>query len=189
MDETIEPITTELREWWSKRFPVMDAALHNEFTCLCDNINAVHAQLERDYATACKINETQDADYVALMRQRDELRDENSWLHAELYGWETEAVKLPLDADGVPIRPGETMRERSGNTFEVACLQLFGGADNWLVLSDARSFSTFREPHDITHVQPDTWERIIEDAIDSCDSGETIAHLVARCRALAGDAE
>lgn len=76
MDETIEPITTELREFVANKIPVFYEVLHDEFDRLCDNIDAVHAQLERDYATACKVNETQDADYVALMRQRDELRDE-----------------------------------------------------------------------------------------------------------------
>ena len=39
--------------------------------------------------------------------------------------------------------------------------------------------------HKWHHVQPDTWERIIEDAIDSVDGGPTIAALVDRCRALA----
>lgn len=162
----MKPITAELRLYISGIVDDLSRKQSDRLFELCDAIDAVDA---------------------SLAEERDELRDENNWLHAELRGWETEAVKLPLDADGVPIRPGETVRERSGNTFEVACLQLFGGADNWLVLSDARSFSTFREPHDITHVRPDSWERIIEDAMG--DRTQDPAELVARCRALAGEGE
>ena len=104
-------------------------------------------------------------------------------------GW----MKLPVDADGVPIRVGDVMEERSGHTFEVASLMVFGGSDNWLVLSDARNFSSFREPHDLRHVQPDSWESIIQDAVKLgyADYPTTSyeAELVERCRRLAGEAE
>ena len=105
-------------------------------------------------------------------------------------GIEREYVKLPVDADGVPIRAGDVMEERSGHTFEVASLMAFGGSDNWLVLSDARNFSSFREPHDLRHVQPDSWERIIHDATAyrTYDKAPcSISELVERCRRLAGE--
>lgn len=114
-------------------------------------------------------------------------------------GIEREYVKLPVDADGVPIRAGDVMEERSGHTFEVASLMAFGGSDNWLVLSDARNFSSFREPHDLRHVQPDSWERIIEDAVNGevgvwfhteIEASRYIeqrkTELVERCKRLAG---
>lgn len=76
---------------------------------------------------------------------------------------EREYVKLPVDADGVPIHVGDVMWERSGHTFEVASLMAFGGSDNWLVLSDARNFSSFREPHDLRHHHEPTVEDVLRE--------------------------
>lgn len=84
---------------------------------------------------------------------------------------DAEMVELPKDADGVPIHVGDVMEERSGHTFEVASLMAFGGSDNWLVLSDPRNFSSFREPHDIRHHHAPTVEDVLrefaEKVIDS----------------------
>lgn len=78
----------------------------------------------------------------------------------------SDSVLLPRDADGVPIRPGETMQERSGNTFDVGALMCFTmHSPNWLVLSDPRNFSTFREPHDITHYRAPTVEDVLEEFV------------------------
>lgn len=73
---------------------------------------------------------------------------------------------LPVDADGVPIRVGDVMEERSGHTFEVASLMAFGGSDNWLVLSDPRNFASFREPHDIRHYHAPTVEDVLREFAD-----------------------
>ena len=108
------------------------------------------------------------------------------------HGW----VKLPVDADGVPIRVGDVMEERSGHTFEVASLMAFGGSDNWLVLSDARNFSSFREPHDLRHYHEPTVEDVLRELLSKYDElrlgpsafdpFELMAEYAAKLR-LAGD--
>lgn len=77
----------------------------------------------------------------------------------EHHGW----VRLPLDAGGEYIHAGDVMEERSGHTFEVASLMAFGGSDNWLVLSNARNFSSFREPNDIRHHHVPTVEDVLRE--------------------------
>lgn len=96
--ENIAPITTELRSNMRVygRFSIDDGKNHVEldvetFGQLCDNIDAIHAGLERDYATACRVNEHQDLEYTDLAKRYDK------------------TITLPLDADGVPIRIGDVM--------------------------------------------------------------------------------
>lgn len=96
-------------------------------------------------------------------------------------GW----VKLPADADGVPIRVGdyvETLIEAfEGERGWVECLTLT--EDGWCVDGD--------RPSTVRHVQPDSWERIIEDAVKLgyADYPTTSyeAELVERCKRLAGE--
>lgn len=111
---------------------------------------------------------------------------------------DSEYTKLPVDADGVPIHVGdyvETLIEAfKGERGRVECLTLT--EDGWCVDGD--------RPSTVRHVQPDSWERIIEDAISECgweqpkeyeidfeDSKETrdrfVAELVERCKRLAGE--
>ena len=93
-----------------------------------------------------------------------------------------EYVKLPVDADGVPIRLGDTVKLGDG-TFEVRRLELYD-MDSWDV------FDRFGEPFSpfyMHHVQPDSWERIIEDAANLVrGDNESVVELVERCRRLAG---
>ena len=35
-------ITDELREWWVRKFPIMDKELHKDFTAIADRIDAEH---------------------------------------------------------------------------------------------------------------------------------------------------
>lgn len=96
-EELLAPITTELRGYLSE----VDENLAedwlfvniewSEVNRLCDNIDAIHAGLERDYATACRVNEHQDLEYIDLAKRYDK------------------TITLPLDADGVPIRIGDVM--------------------------------------------------------------------------------
>ena len=83
------------------------------------------------------------------------MTDENMAEH----GW----VRLPVDAKGVPIHVGDVMEERSGHTFEVASIMVFGGSGNQLVFSDARNFSSFREPHDLRHHHAPTVEDVLRE--------------------------
>lgn len=78
MDE-YEPITVELRSYIRKATSTTDtcwwmSSNTHDVLDLCDAIDAVHAQLERDYKTACEVNERQDADYVDLKRENESLR-------------------------------------------------------------------------------------------------------------------
>ena len=50
VSEGVAPITTELREWWVFKFPVVDKELHRDFTTICDRIDAVNVCLERENA-------------------------------------------------------------------------------------------------------------------------------------------
>ncbi|MEE1210291.1 MAG: hypothetical protein U0K60_09665, partial [Parafannyhessea umbonata] len=41
-------ITDELREWWVRKFPVMDKELHKDFTAIADRIDAEHQKAIRE---------------------------------------------------------------------------------------------------------------------------------------------
>lgn len=102
-----------------------------------------------------------------------------------------EYVKLPADADGVPIRVGDSVALGDG-TFEVRRLELYD-KDSWDVLD---RFGEPFSPLNLRHVQPDSWERIIGDALTvgwPNDSWSEVAsdgvhdRLVERCKRLAGE--
>lgn len=85
-EELLAPITMELRGNMRiyRKFSIDDGKEHVEldvetFGQLCD---AIHAGLERDYATACRVNEQQDLEYVALAKRYDN------------------TISLPFDKDG-----------------------------------------------------------------------------------------
>ena len=120
-------------------------------TDLLDNIDAIHRSLEQE-------NE----------RLRDASECGDDW------------IKLPVDADWVPIRIGDMLAEDEANPERVKSLML--DCDGWSVnFGLGWCVSKYHKWH---HAKPDTWESIIEDAIDSVDGGPTIAALVARCKAL-----
>lgn len=96
-------------------------------------------------------------------------------------------VALPLDADGVPIHVGDEVTFTNGDRSFTRTVEAIG--KTWVVFGDA----TFYGVRSCRHRQPDTWERIIEDACNIHGSGfnpcwdEARDALVARCRALAGE--
>ena len=139
----------------------------------CDAIDAVHANLERENASL-------KAELDRVLGEQDD-RD----------GW----VELPKDADGEYIHIGDVMVYADGNTCPLPVVALVPPA----------IFLTDEGPRyaDMCCHAPDTWERIIRDAIGegmarqrNNDSGECCERanpmnndaLVARCKALAGDA-
>ena len=75
LDEEVAPITTELRDMADRYCNYKDSNIvkfrEEEFERLCDNIDAIHAGLERDYATACRVNEHQDLEYIDLAKRYD----------------------------------------------------------------------------------------------------------------------
>lgn len=157
-----KPITADLRRWWELHCRALATPeLDEGLDALCGAVDAVHANLEGE-------NES-------LRRELDRALGE--WDY-----WESTHVELPKDADGAPVRVGDVMEWPDGQTFEVVGIgdgTLFYVEDG---LAEWTGASTkFR------HHQPDTWERIIEDALDGYHDTD-FDKLVARCRALAGDA-
>lgn len=119
-----------------------------------------------------------------LKSERDEEHDKVNWLHAELKGLEERSIELPKDADGEPIYLGDELEVGNGKREKVGFMTLCTGG-GW-VINELEWL-----PMDSHHVKPDTWERIITDAVNlhfnPLLTNERDA-LVARCKALAGDA-
>ena len=175
----VAPITTELRDRAERYCNFKDDSIvkfnEEDFDCLCDAIDAIHAGLERDYKVACDVNERQDLEYVALAKRYDN------------------TISLPLDADGVPIRIGDVM----DFTKNVRGLTVLGIG---IVDANEPSLGVFvREGNDYVwynaeflHHAPlpfspsDSWERIINDAFASLTMDPEIrAEFVTRCLKLA----
>lgn len=159
-------ITNELREYatgWR------DRSCHEHLLAIADRIDAEH-DLGR---TDAYIHGLQSTEYLY-----DRIDEELS----ERY------VKLPVDADGVPIHIGDTVKLGDG-TFEVRRLEFYD-MDSWDVVD---RFGEPFSPFYMRHIQPDTWERIIDDAQSAYWDGDEIgydhrkAELVERCRRLAGE--
>ena len=152
-----EPITKGLRQSLDDKAPYDDFGVwvnKGELLTHCDNIDAIHRSLEAE-------NE----------RLRNALTRGDDW------------IKLPLDADGVPIREGDELWSDNGVWVKVEWLEYKNG--KWAVFVENKvGISFYAIVEDMHHYNPDTWESIIEDAIDSVDGGPTIAALVARCKAL-----
>ena len=160
-----EPITTEIRAKLAEYEPkeTGDAFVtrpvgrtgYDAMVEMCDAIDAVHANLER----------------------------ENAELKAEHEGdW----IKLPVDADGLPIHVGDVMVYAETKLCPKKVEAIVSSA----------VFLTDEGPRyaDMCRHQPDSWEHIIEDALGSRWSAPNelsrdFTALVARCKKLAGDAE
>lgn len=146
---------------------------------LCDTIDAIHARLEAAY-------DRLRAEHASMAAALDRAEGEHD------YAPESHYVMLPKDADGVPIHVGDVLvhvnnTNISTKPFEVRSLVWHG--DSWTVCD--RIGPTVKHSV-LRHHGTDTWERIIEDAIglgECYHSDVDMARLVARCKALAGDAE
>lgn len=147
--------------------------LEADFDRLCDAIDSIHANLERE-------NES-------LRRELDRVTGEMEEHHA--WAPESHYMMLPKDAYGEPIHIGDVMQwPEDGDTFEVIGI----GEDGVLFYFDP---DTEGETADWTasqnkrHYRADTWASIIEDALAMpIHSKADVAQFVARCKALAGDA-
>lgn len=161
-------ITDELREW------VHDA--ENEGVIFVDE-DSPHSDIPELLGIADRI----DAEHAEAVADALQLRGEpDRW------------VELPADADGVPIHVGDVMEWPDGSTFDVV-----GISANTLfyVEHDFDDSAQWTAAHNKRHHQPDSWERIIHDAIAEgfertdvsapCEVGND--ELVERCRRLAHD--
>lgn len=152
-------ITDELRDWFKDRF-----FMANGWQEIHDIADRIDAEYERTMAAAA---------FIAGVPITDETMAEHGW------------VRLPVDADGVPIRVGDEL-DGYGKTIEV--VELRYGRSGWVLIS--REGNGYADTVAFTHHKPDTWERIIEDALTMpIHSKADVAQFVARCKALAGDAE
>ena len=172
-DELRDCIRTASRSYEDVRNPYNDREIlhipEEELLRIADRIDE---RYHRDMATAQQagINEGEDA----AMRE----------------GW----VKLPVDADGVPIRVGDTVEEVGEDPTRYTVCGVGTLQDRPAVLYGNPSKYGYADGWDfaesVRHVQPDSWERIIEDAGNSDKDGHEWAEyataLVERCRRLAG---
>jgi len=160
-----EPITKELRELMSHQavvgtdtFKSRVTADHDAFDAACDNIDAIHRSLEQE-------NE----------RLRDASESGDGW------------IKLPVDADDVPVREGDELWSDNGIRVKVERLQFENG--KWAVFVEDKAGVGFYAAFEIMHhYNPDTWESILADAM-GCEPNEVaedddLMALVARCEAL-----
>ena len=115
---------------------------------------------------------------------------------------EREYIKMPVDADGKVIHVEDEVELLDGSKrFKAEWLEWDG--EDWVV-HETIGYGAYHEPSSLRHVKPDSWERIIEDALSECgweqpkeyeidfeDSKEQrdrfVAELVERCKKLAGE--
>lgn len=116
-----------------------------------------------------------------LEKEKAELKAENAALKAELDDWKGNAegfepdayMKLPLDADGVPIRIGDVV-DVDGSAMTVLGYRLHDGRV-LLIVEDEKGGLVFTpRPSGVRHFRPeppDSWEKLEEDAkmVKACD--------------------
>jgi len=140
-------ITDELREWWVRKFPIMDKELHEDFTAIAYRIDAEHEEsIQREHESAYDagyaegVGVANKADMRAeYLRGKNDGYDEgwdagfasaDDWLaqHEDemaKHGW----IRLPKDTDNVPWNVGD--RDEDGN--DVIALKL--ASDGWYVMT------------------------------------------------------
>ena len=156
-------ITDELRKWIDSI-----AWLEDSVTQAHKNILAIADRIDERYSVKVERLEKYRAAVDAMLK---------------------EYIKLPVDADGVPIRVGDKVTRFDCVTVEtIESIEFY--KDGWWIESDRCG----GKPENIHHVQPDSWEQIIEDALhafldDDAPAAPTKEELVKRCRRLAGEAE
>lgn len=112
-----------------------------------------------------------------LEKEKAELKQENAALKAELDDWKGNAegfepdayMRLPVDADGVPIRIGDTVYANDGSEFRVRSITVTseGSAIGVNPLDDFCFFCPSMKPERLSHRAPepaDSWEKLEEDA-------------------------
>lgn len=110
-----------------------------------------------------------------LKLENECLKEENAELKAELDDWKGNAegfhpdayMKLPLDADGVPIRIGDKM-DVDGDCMTVLGYHLFNGELLLMMKKMESDIAIYTpRPSDVRHFKyapPDSWEKLEEDA-------------------------
>ena len=171
-------VTDELREW------AKDNTLQDMVLTTYPPQHAVHGVLE----TLLRIADRIDAEHQkAVTAAHSNGITEYGSMVAREY------VKLPVDADGVPVRVGDVVEFCGFDVDRPTVRTVDGvGADGvFFAWCGERGYQQ-HEAIRYRHHQPDTWERIIEDAIHAGAAEVNNAvrgNLVDRCRALAGEVD
>lgn len=97
-------------------------------------------------------------------------------------------IKLPVDAYGVPIRPGDLLVDTTSD-YELYATKMFLGLNGWAINA--------RRPDELRHVKPDTVEDIIMEAMQhafsapykggTLDMGDKVAEYADRIRKAVED--
>lgn len=95
-----------------------------------------------------------------LRGELDDLRDTAEGFEPDVY------IKLPLDAGGVPVRPGDTVYGEGGREYLVNSITIRRGGDisAFVIPNDEKGFATYEQPSRFTHSKPDSWEQLAHDA-------------------------
>ena len=163
-------ITDELREYVAEQCSYLRGAKcsgYNKMLEIADRIDAEHERLMQEQPFT-----------VDMVPMTDERMAEHGW------------IRLPVDADGVPIHMGDEMeltdeaaRRWDGDKHFGRVMGLELTLDGWTVEGDPAT--------DLRHVKPDSWERILMDMVqlghDDDPSNIDLGKYVERCRRLAGE--
>lgn len=146
----------------------------------------------RSISDGCAYNEDDCRQWRSCREHRAQLLDAIEREIAERY------MELPLDADGAPIHIGDVMEWASYDEDLRPAIRTVDavGEQTFFAWNEEGGKYAQYEAHAYSHHQPDTWERIIRDAIkvgyadaDNERLDGLTDSLIARCRALAGEGE
>ena len=173
-------ITDELREWWVRKFPIMDKELHEDFTALADRIDAEHE---------AKVSYWQGASYKDGYGEGFASADDWLGQHEDAmaeHGW----VRGPLDADGKMWRSGD-MSDSNWGVIEGIAYEdgrwLVSGHDTSAPWVPADSIRHHHEPT-VEDVLTEFAAKLIERSGLTNGAAQTITEYADKLR-LAGDPE
>ena len=106
--------------------------------------------------TLAPIADRIDAEHEAQVADAFETRNSDENLESD--GW----IKLPVDADGVPIRIGDKVVDPDGCTFDVGFIYL-NSSDTWTVGDDCAQWSASKYHH---HKPKPTTEDVLRELLD-----------------------
>lgn len=156
-------ITDELREY-ARRWPCTDY-IHKDILAIADRIDAAHERLMQEQPFT-----------VDMVPMTDERMAEHGW------------IRLPVDAEGVPVRVGDEMESLTGKLFTAEFLTV--NKVEWLINVEGW------HPRFCHHHCPPTVEDVLREFALRIDAGadidvtgaEVIAEFAPRLR-LADDGE
>lgn len=180
-------ITDELREWIASLYTPNSGTVKMEGERIADHIDAAHrSALEK---LAAQVDESERSGFDQGFASADDWLAQNEDAMAE-HGW----VRLPVDADGVPIHVGERVQIFGNDQGTVSHMSL--ADDGWRVYVkyDGGNGTGSGEPKRIRHHHTPTVEDVLREfarEIDADAYGITdakVAEFAAKLR-LAGEGE